>query len=96
MQTFDGGIGEIDEGSWCTLALSRAEPTEGWDALNLADMGDSEAELPEEDREVAVQFVEVVEEVRENSNEEERDLVVGRAPVEKLAIDNPTTEELMR
>lgn len=75
--TFDGGIGEIDEDSWRALSLSRAEPPEGWDALNVADLGDSDVELPEEDPEVTVQLVEVVEEVWENSTKEERDLVVG-------------------
>ena len=67
------------------------------EALNLADLGDSDFELPEEDGEVTVQLVGVVEEVWENSSdEEERDLVVGSAPVENLAIDNPTTRELLR
>jgi len=100
IQTFDGGIDEIDEESWSTLPLGLAEPPEDWtgpvDAVSVDDLEDS-SEMSVKDLETPLQPVSAAGEAWENTKDPTEDDPEGEGvPVEKLALDNPVATVMLR
>jgi hypothetical protein len=101
IQTFGGDLDEVDEDSWSTLPLGLAEPPEDWsgpmDAVNVEEIGDSQAEMTAKDWAEPRRRLSAVAEAWENSNDPAEEDPQGEgALLEELALDSPVAFVVLR
>jgi hypothetical protein len=101
VQAFDGDLDEMDEDTWNSLPLERAEPPEdltgALDDIETDDLGYSATEMKPTDWTQPLEPLKIAGEAWEDSEpEEERDALGEGVPVEPFSADLPEARERMR